>query len=118
MLATSKFKHSRWSWFRCPHCDFESYRSTCRTILSKRPPRVTVEYKCNSCGKLSTLRHPALISVGLPFAISVLAFLMLYNALTNGVPWFLSIAIVGGTVAVLWVAELGISRLLKRFIRA
>jgi hypothetical protein len=64
------------------------------------------------------LRHPTLISVGLPFAISVLAFLLLYNALTNGVPWFLSIAIVGGTIAVPWVAELGMSRLLKRFIRA
>jgi len=120
MLAPSTFRRSRLSWFRCSHCDAATYNAISRIILSREPPKVTVEYKCEYCDKLSTLRHPILMNLGLPFAIAACACPMLYKVLllATSWSWLSTISAIGLIIAAGIAAELAISRLAKRFLRA
>jgi hypothetical protein len=120
MLAASSFRRSRLSWFRCAYCDAATYAATSRTILSREHPKVTVEYKCECCGRLSTLRNPSLMNVGLPFAVAACAFLLVYNVLLKATAWYSlsAISVIGVIVGVEVVVWLVVSRFAKRFDRA
>src|SRR5579862_1853044 len=53
------------------------------TIFAKAHPRIIVEYRRQYCGKISTLRNPALMQLGFPFAVSAFAFFVVYNVLVR-----------------------------------
>jgi len=117
MFAASSFRHSRLSWFRCAHCGVAAYRGLSRTILSSERPRVTVEYKCERCGNLSTLRNPSLVNVGLPLTVAACAFLAAYYVLLMSTPWYspLAISLVIAIVGIELAISVAISRVVSRF---
>ena len=82
-----------------------------------QPRRVAVEYKCMRCGKISTLRHPLLVNVGLPFAVALCCFLTLYHFLVAIDPWISLSALlpVGLILGIQWVALIVLSRFTRRF---
>jgi hypothetical protein len=60
-------------------------------IFSTDHPRVTVEFKCEYCGRVSTLRNPSLMNVVLPFAIAVIAviaYLVAYDVFLRATSWY------------------------------
>ena len=117
MLAASPFRRSRLSWFRCPYCTAASYAATSRTIFSKDPPRITAEYKCQICGKFSTLRHPGLMNLVLPLAVATWAFVAVYNILARANPWYSvsALSVAAAAIGVQLIVEFAISRIGRRF---
>jgi hypothetical protein len=82
-----------------------------------QPRRVAVEYKCERCGKISTLRHPLLVNLGLPLAVALCCFLTLYHFLVAIDSWIsLSALLLAGLIlGVQWVATIALSRFTRRF---
>jgi len=111
------WKQSRFSWFRCPHCGVATNRATSRTALSKQPPRVVVDYQCNSCRKVARLRRAGLTHVGLPVAIGLAMVYVAYTLPIDTGPWYSPASL--AALAVLMIVELAltliVARLTKRF---
>jgi hypothetical protein len=120
MYAASSFKLSRISWFRCAHCGVGSYQAMSRTVFSRGSPKITVEYKCERCGNVSTLRNASLVNVGLPFAVAAAAFFVTYHVLLMSKPWYspLAISIVIAILGVGVAISAAISRVVSRFDKA
>jgi hypothetical protein len=114
------FRKSHLSWCRCAYCDAASYQAVSRTIFSIKPRRMLIEYKCARCGRMSVLRHPLLTMIGLPFAVGLCAFLVLYHVLIVASSWLslstllLASLIIGMAAA----TEIVLLRLAKRFQRS
>jgi hypothetical protein len=77
---------------------------------------MTVEYRCQHCGNVSTLRNAALINLGLPFAIAAFAFFVAYNILVEANLGMLSaIALVAAVVSIQLIIVCIISRIGSHF---
>ena len=119
MIAASRFRRSRLSWFHCPYCDAATFAATSRTIFFKRYPIMTVEYRCQRCGKVSTLRNPALMSFGLPLTSAACTFLVVYNLIEgHSGNSALAVAIVAAAVGIQLLIVFGITRFVGRFKKA
>jgi hypothetical protein len=119
VVDTSRFKRSRFSWFRCPYCNVATYSATSQTILSKKRPKVAVEYRCEHCSRISTLRNAGLMHVGLPCALAACTLAIAYSPPFQAIPWYsfsgisLLVAIMVGEIMI----SLAIARVAKRFDR-
>jgi hypothetical protein len=119
MVDTSRFKRARLSWFRCPYCNAATYRATSHTILSKESPRVLVEYRCERCSRISTLRNAGLMHVVLPCVVAACTIAVAYSPPFVAIPWYslsgilLLAALTVGEI----IASLAIARVAKRFDR-
>jgi hypothetical protein len=75
-----------------------------------------VEYICQYCGKIATLRNPALMKLGLPFAVAAFAFFVVYNILVRANLGMISaIALVAGVVSIQLIVVFMISRIGNHF---
>lgn len=81
---------------------------------------VAVEYRCEHCSKISTLRNAGLMHVGLPCALAACTFAIAYSPPFQTIPWYslsgisLLVAIMVGEIIV----SIAIARVAKRFDRA
>jgi len=77
---------------------------------------MTVEYRCQHCDNISTLRNPALMNLGLPFAVAAFAFFVVYNILVRANLGMISaIALVAGVVSIQLIVVFMISRIGNHF---
>ena len=75
-----------------------------------------VEYICQYCGKISTLRNPTLMKLGFPFAVAAFAFFVVYNILVRANLGMISaIALVAGVVSIQLIVVFMISRICNHF---
>lgn len=77
---------------------------------------MTVEYRCQHRDNISTLRNPALMTLGLPFAVAAFAFFLAYNILVRanlGMPS--AIALVAAVLGIQLVVVCLISRMGNHF---
>lgn len=120
VVDTSRFKRSRLSWFRCPYCRAATYSATSQAILSKTPPRVTVEYWCKHCGRISTLRHAGVMHVALPCAVAACTIAVAYSPPFAAIPWysFSGILLLAALTVGEIIVSLAIARVARRFDRA
>jgi hypothetical protein len=77
---------------------------------------MTVEYRCQHCDNISTLRNPALMNLGLPFAVAAFAFFIAYNILVKANLGMLSaIALIAAVLSIQLIVVCVISRIGNRF---
>jgi hypothetical protein len=93
-----------------------TFAATSRTIFFKEHPMMTVEYRCQDCSKVSTLRNPILMSLGLPLASAGCAFLVVYNLIeSHPGNSSLAVAMIAAAVSIQLLIVVGITRLVGRF---
>src|SRR5215813_1819630 len=90
MISSSPFRTSWLYWFKCPHCAYVSYSTSCRGEVSERPPRLLIRYRCKRCGQDSRLEHPRVISL-VAFAMSVVSFVAIYYLMWGAGGWGLPV---------------------------
>jgi hypothetical protein len=102
------------------HMNAATDRAASHATLSRQPPTVIAEYRCEHCGRTATLRHTGLMHVVVPCIVAMCACVVAYRPPSAAIPWYSrsGLLLLAALMAVHISVALAIARLAKRFDRA
>ena len=88
-MAPSRFQLRKRTWFQCPYCAFQSWRSYSYVDVEKSVAKRSIQHLvwCERCQEISVFAQGPAFAI-LTLAISILLFIALYTVLAAiGANW-------------------------------